>query len=221
MNLAPDLLPLPLFGAGYLLFAALLVWALTGINYRRWAREPLRQHLFFASSLAIMLLWFVRAGLAPGLGIHFLGMTALTLLLGWRLAMVGALFPLVGSAVVGLESWESLGLNGLLLVALPIGISQAIWRLADRRLPPNLFVYILGCGFFGSLLAAGVARLAVGGVLLAAGMYSWQTLVDDYLVVLPLALFPEGIINGMVVSVLSALRPEWMATLDTRRYLSR
>ena len=221
MNLAPDLLPLPWFGASYVLFGALLLWALIGIDYRRWARESLRQHLFFGASLAVMLLWFVRAGFSPGLGIHFLGMTALTLLLGWRLAMAGSLFALIGSAAIGVESWQTLGMSGLLLVALPIGISHLIWKLADRRLPANLFVYILGCGFFGSLLAAALARVAVGAVMLAGGAYGWETIRSQYVAVLPLALFPEGIINGMVISVLAAFRPEWVATLDARRYLSR
>lgn len=218
MNL-PSTLPLIWFGVGYALFAALLIWALTGIDFRRWAREPLRHHLFFGASLTVMLLWFIRADVAPGLAIHLLCMTALTLLLGWRLALVGALFPLLGSAVSGAESWLTLGVNGLLLAAVPIGVSHLVWRLADRRLPANLFVYILGCGFFGALLAAATARLGGASIALLFGLQDWDAIRDQYLAVLPLTLFPEGIVNGMVISALAAFRPEWVTTLDARRYL--
>jgi uncharacterized membrane protein len=30
---------------------------------------------------------------------------------------------------------------------------------------------------------------------------------------------PEGVINGMVVTVMAALKPEWIASFDERRYL--
>jgi uncharacterized membrane protein len=177
--------------------------------------------LLFGASLAVMLLWLIRAGVTPGLGVHMLGMTVLTLLLGWRLAIVGALAALVGSAVMGVESWDTLGLSGMLLVAVPVAVTYAIWRLLDRFLPSNLFIYILGCGFFGAGLAAAVARLAVAGVLLASGGAKAPVILSEYLPISLLILFPESFINGLIVAAFAAYRPEWLATLDAGRYLDR
>jgi uncharacterized membrane protein len=221
MNLAHGLLSTPWFIAGYVLFGAVLAWTLVGVDYQGFMRQPLRQHLFFGASIAVMLLWLIRAGVTPGFGIHLLGITALTLLLGWRLAMTGAVLALVGMAVIGVEEWITLGLAGVLLVAVPVAVTQTVWRLIDRFLPANLFIYILGCGFFGAAIATATTRLTVGGLLLATGTADWPLISEQYLPVALLTLFPEGFINGMVIAAFAAYRPDWLATLDMRRYLDR
>jgi len=32
-------------------------------------------------------------------------------------------------------------------------------------------------------------------------------------------MLPEGMVNGMLVSVLAVYRPEWLVTFDAKRYL--
>jgi uncharacterized membrane protein len=219
MNLAQDLLPNSWLISGYLLYGVVLSLALWRIDYQNLLRVPQRQHLFFGASIAIMCLWLIRAGITPGLGVHLLGITSLTLLLGWQLAVVGAVAALAGSAIMGNEEWLSLGLSGVLLVLIPVLVTHAVWRFTLRFLPPNLFIYILGCGFFGAGIATMAARLSVGGVLFAGGVLDWNTTGTEYLPISLLTLFPESFINGIVIAAIAAYRPEWLATLDAERFL--
>lgn len=214
----PELLPLPVNLIVAAVYLVLLVAALPGLDLAGLARDPARQHRFFAASLIVMLFWLVRAGITPGLSIHFLGMTALTLVVGWRLALLGSLFPLLGTRVLGLEEWILVGWSGLLFCALPIGVTELARRLAGR-LPANLFVYVFVCAFFGAMLATGCARLAVAGLLWGLDAVPAETVWDEYLLLLPLTLFPEAILNGMVISVLAVYRPGWLHGFDQRRYL--
>lgn len=221
MNLADAFLPIPWLVCGYLLYGIVLTWALLGLDYASLKSEPRRQHILGGASIALMLLWLLRAGVTPGLGVHILGVTAFTLLLGWRLAIVGATIALIGSAVTGAESWSVLGLEGVVLVLIPVGLTYAIWRFVDNFLPSNLFVYILGCGFFGAGIATVIARLACCGLLLLSGAANWSLLSEQYLPISLLVLFPESFINGMIVAAFAAYRPEWLATLDAERYFNR
>lgn len=219
MNIANDLLPLPWLIAAYVVFGAGLLWAILHADLVGFIRVPRRQHLFFGASLIIMCLWLLRAGITPGLGVHLLGMTSLTLLLGWQLAIIGSVIALIGVAFLGYEEWITLGLIGMLLVMVPVMVTHGIWRFSNRYLPPNLFIYILGCGFFGAGLATLLARFAVSGVLLASSAMDWYTLRTEYLPIALLTQFPESFINGTVIAAIAAYRPEWLATLDAKRYL--
>src|SRR5690625_2444380 len=101
MNISADMFSAPWLATGMVAYGALLSWALAGIDHRRLQRQPHRQHLLLAGSVAVMSLWLARSAVMPGVGVHILGMTSLTLLLGWRQALVGSLFPLGGSVLVG------------------------------------------------------------------------------------------------------------------------
>lgn len=220
MNIAQGLFPTSWLVFGYLLYGAGLAWALLGIDYAGFMRVPRRQHIFGGASIAIMLLWLLRAGISPGLGVHILGITALTLLLGWRLAIVGATVALVGTAFTGTEEWSVLGLLGVVTVLVPVGVTYCIWSLLDRHLPANLFIYILGCGFFGAGIATALARLVAGCMLIFSGAVEWGTLSEEYMPISLLILFPESFINGMIIAAFATYRPDWLATLDAQRYFN-
>lgn len=221
MNLVHDLLPTSWLISGYLIYGVALSWALFRTNYHGLLSESRRQHLLFGASIAIMCLWLIRAGITPGLGVHLLGISSLTLLLGWQLAIIGAVTALIGSAVMGNEEWISLGLAGVFLVIVPVAVTHAVWRFTDRFLPPNLFIYILGCGFFGAAIATLAARLSIGGLLFAGGVLDWYAAGTEYFPISLLTLFPESFVNGLVVAAIAAYHPEWLATLDARRFLDK
>jgi len=46
------------------------------------------QHFTFFLIIALFFLWSARAGVKEGLNIHFLGLTGLTLIYGWRVAFI-------------------------------------------------------------------------------------------------------------------------------------
>lgn len=148
-------------------------------------------------------------------------MTALTLLLGWRQALIGSLFPLVGAVLVGTEPWPTAGLAGLLLAAVPIGVTHLLWRLTERLLPHSLVGYLTVCALLGAAVAAALGRLAVSGLLATTGLYSVASIGQQYLALLPLALLQEGLVNIAAVAAVAAWRPKWLITLPQRRYFSR
>lgn len=214
MNLSAHVLPEIWLLTGIVAYGALVLWALAGIDRRRLQREPHRQHLLLASSVAVMVLWLVRSSVVmPEIGLHVLGMTALTLLVGWRQALVGSLFPVLGPVLVGTEPWQMVGLSGLALAALPIGVTNLVWRITERLLPHNLFVYLFVCALCGSALAAALARLAAMALLAIAGTYTIAAISQDHLVLLSLLLLPESLVNVAAVATLAAWRPQWLITL--------
>lgn len=221
MDLAQDPFPAAWLIGGFLVYGAALARALVGLDLTGLGNAPLRQHLLGAASLSLMLLWQIRSDVTPGFDIHLLGMTAFTLMLGWRLAILGATLALIGSAVSGAEHWSVLGLQGAVLVLIPVAVSYCIWRLLERYMPANLFIYILGCGFFGACIATALARLVCAMLLLLSGAVDWLTMSEQYLPVFLITLFPESFVNGAFVAACAAYRPEWLATFDAERYLGR
>ena len=71
--------------AALLLWVLLLIFSLRGTLLRTLYHHPLYQHLCLGGAIVLVPLWTLRAGLHEGLDVHFLGLTSLTLLLGWRL----------------------------------------------------------------------------------------------------------------------------------------
>lgn len=198
-------------------YAALWLAVLLSTRRRHLPADPGRQHVLGAAAVAVMTLWLVRAPVEIGYGLHFLGLPALTLILGGRLALLVSILPVLAAVLVGGQPWPAAGLEGLCLAALPVAVVYGVWRLTERFLPPHLFVYIFVCGFFGAVLATLVGRLGLVGLLRLAEPAATPDGLDFML--LPLTALPEGVINGMAISVLVVYRPDWVRTFDSRRYL--
>ena len=105
-----------------------------------------------------------RPGIKPGLNFHLLGATAMTLMFGPQLALLGLSIVLTAVTLAGMTGWQGYGWNALVMGALPVAVSYGIYWLADRKLPNHLFVYIFLNAFFGGALAMAVTGL--GGTLL-------------------------------------------------------
>jgi uncharacterized membrane protein len=66
-----------------------------------------------------------------------------------------------------------------------------------------------------------VAMSAVVMVLLLTGseLYSYSKISYEYLAYLPLIMFPEGVLNGMLATIFVVFKPLWMSTFDDAKYL--
>ena len=204
--------------AGFLSLTCILLPAISSAPWQRLSDREM-QHAFFGGIVALIMLWFIRAGIMPGLGFHFFGVTTLTLMFGWQLACIAAVPVLVAGALTGHGDLAALGLNASVLFALPAGVTWAVHRLARRLLPDNFFVYLFANCYLAAVLSMALATLTMAGVLLAAGAVSPAYLLGDYLPFLPMLLLSEGFINGSVIAVLVATRPAWVWTFDDDRYL--
>jgi len=178
-----------------------------------------RQHLLFGTVLGLFLLWLVRRDFDSGVSFHFIGMTVVTLLLDWPLALLGGLLAQIGLIAIGRQDLLALGVNGVLLVLLPMLITEGCTLLVERAQPRNLFVYIFCCGFFPAALAALCCLLAGLGLLALDGRFAMPPWLDDFIGYLWLVTFPEAFINGTLVTALVVFCPDWLETFNRTRYL--
>jgi uncharacterized membrane protein len=185
-----------------------LAVALAGLSPGQ-LREPLVRRLLAAATVGLGLLWSLEAQLVTGLSFHFLGVTTVTLLVGWRLAVlcvtvVSALLLVGGGSLQDMPS--KILINGLV----PVLLSHGACLFSVRFLPPHPFVFIFVCAFAGGgLCALGVALLTA----LRYGVFGGSEgsgLAGQYLRFLPLYAFPEGVLNGMLTTALVLTRPNWV-----------
>ncbi|MAL98160.1 MAG: hypothetical protein CL583_06880 [Alteromonadaceae bacterium] len=177
------------------------------------------QHTLFGAAVIMGFLWQMRAGLLPGLSIHLLGITAVTLMLGWSAAVFAGLSALMISVLTGREPWQLFAVNGLITVMVPALVTYGVVLWERQRGFRNFFAYIFVCGFFGAGLATAIAGALTVLLLWTGGAYSWAELVHDYVRYMPLFILPEAVVNGMVITGLMVFHPERLQTLDPRRYL--
>lgn len=189
------------------------------IDWRAWLSDKTRQHLSFGAAIALVPLWMLQAGVKEGLEVHFLGLTTLALMLGWRMGLLMSSVSLLLITLFGFESWPAFGVNLLLGVVIPLTFSYFVFLLTYSYLYRHLFVYIFVAGFFNAALTIAVKTLIFSGYMVWSEQYNWQTVLDNYLSVLPLLLFPEALLNGMAITVLVVFKPHWMRTYLDRDYL--
>lgn len=218
MNLPDGLLSMHWLWPGHGLYAVLILSALFTAPWQR-LRDAARLHVFLGTCVALMVLWNIKAGVSPGLNFHFLGATLLTLMFGWPLALIAVSVVLLAVTLYGMGGWQAFSMNALLMGALPAGVSFAVWRLADRRLPHNLFIYIFVSGFFGAALSMAATGLASTLLHALSGAYDLDHLLSQYLPYYLLMVFPEAIITGTFIALLAVYRPQWLATYDQHSYL--
>ena len=204
---------------GWLLYVPVVLWAVARAPWVELFSDTRRQHLLFGTVFALFLLWLVRRDFDTGVSYHFIGLTVVTLLLDWPLAIVGALMAQTGLVLLGRQDLAAMGLNGVLLIVLPIAVTETCARLVERAQPRNPFVYIFCSGFFAAALAALLCLLVGLGVLWLDGLFVMPEWLEDFIGYLWLIIFPEAFINGMLVTALVVFCPEWLETFNRTRYL--
>lgn len=207
----------------YLLFLPtgfVLLWALWRVNWLALKEQSVLQHVFYSACLALAVLWSIRAGLSSGLGIHFMGLTAATLVMGWPLALLSGAIGLLCVTIIGLESYAGFAVNFMVSVALPVATSYGVLTLVQRKLPANPFVYIFLCGFFNGAIAILAVACTTSLMLGLLQVYSWEAVYEEYFMYLPLMIFPEAFINGMVVAGVMGTFPHLLSSFNVDKYFS-
>ncbi|ENV1392879.1 energy-coupling factor ABC transporter permease [Vibrio cholerae] len=177
------------------------------------------QHLTYFVMLGLFLLWSAQASVKEGLSIHFLALTTLTMMYGWRSAFILTLPVSATLALFGKISFAALPEYLLLSSLLPILISYSIFALSYHYLPRNIFVFIFVAGFFNAGVTGSLHLLLNSLYIWQLGAYDWLTITDNYLIFVPLLAFPEGLLNGMALAILAVFRPEWLRVFSDRDYL--
>ncbi|HSN34176.1 MAG: energy-coupling factor ABC transporter permease [Rhodospirillaceae bacterium] len=178
-------------------------------------RSPRTQHPWLACLALLPWLWACAPVLPFGTALQLSGACLLVLMFGWPLAVL-TLVPVaaLGAWLGGGDQTQALAQlawSGIVPATLALGLGVA----TRRWLPHNVFVFILGRGFFATLLAA-----LAGGALAAL----WQPLpqgtdLATLLVGHGLIAWGEAFTTGLLTAVFVAFRPQWLATWSDRRYL--
>jgi uncharacterized membrane protein len=175
---------------------------------------------YFGSIVVLLMVWALRADIQPGVVWHLAGMVFMTLAWGWSLALLGGVLAQAGLVLAGIHDWVSIIPTLWVLVVLPAAITQAVLGLVRAYLPKHFFVYVFVDAFFCGALVSALAALLSAGLLVAAGN-AWTSLRDQLLPVIPLMLFPEAFLNGIIITMLVALRPQWVWSFRDEEYLRR
>lgn len=209
-------------GVQWLLHGIYLLALLTALWHAPWRvlnRNVRLQHLLMGSTVALMTMWTLRAGISPGLSIHFLGITVLTLMFGWDLAILAASLALLGMTLLGLESWQGFSASAVTSIVIPVAVSYGILRYVERTLPRNFVVYLSLTAFIGSGMAVASAGLSSAALLWFNDIYSWAKIQHEYVIYLPLIMVPEALLNGALMTGLMVYMPDWIRTFDSRVYI--
>ena len=202
-----------------LLSMCILFWAILTAPCRYLFAEHIRQHLFFASSLILGLFW---AALSvdgnQSSSVHPLIITASVFIFGLRFSLVMGGIALVLTHWISLPSWGNIGYHYLVNVITPATVSVLILYFIDKLQIQNLFVYILGGGFFGSMLTVILTGVVALITLWVSGS-SLQFPVFDNVYLFAMLTFPEGFINGAIITALTIVRPDLVKTYDDKFYL--
>ena len=105
---------------GAVIFGSAALWALARVSWIELLADNRRQHLFFGSVFLLFVLWLVRRDFDSGITFHFLGLTAVTLLLDWPLAVLAGSLAQLGLIALGLDDAEAFGVDGLLRILVPV-----------------------------------------------------------------------------------------------------
>lgn len=200
------------------LFLLILVQAARSVRWHALRSDNALQHSFYGAAVVLGLLWQMRADIYPGLAIHIFGITAVTLMLGWGLAVFAGLLALISTVVTGREPLVMFAANGLVTIMIPALVTYGIMLWERHRNFSNFFAYIFFCGFFGAGISVVAAGLVMCVMLWTSGSYAFSELVHDYLRYLPLFVVPEGFVNGALVTGLMVFHPDRLTTLDQSRY---
>ena len=212
------------------LFGAEAIWAVGVVDalilvmafrHAPWRRllEMGRSHAYFAALVVVMLLWSLRADVVQGLQFHLLGVTSLTLMFGWSLALIGATVALVGVILAGWSDWSGFSFSFITLALAPISLTYISLILVRSYLPKHFVIYV----FINAFVTGGLVGMSCGylsaAILVMSGAYSFSELQDTVMPFFPIMFSPEGVFNGWIMTLMVVLKPEWVYSFSDEEYL--
>lgn len=206
---------------GLLGFVICLIWLLTKLDWAALAGQKFKQVFLLGIALGLGFLWQFQAGVKPGLEVHFLGLTATTLIFGYRKALLTGTLALFLQPIIGDMPWSQIGVYGLLGVYIPVTLSYVLFAWAYHKLPRHFLVYIFFCAFFTGALCIALKMLSISLYFAVSGEFAWQVVMDNYLILTPLLLFPEAMLNGMTMTLMVVHFPQLTETFSDREYLNK
>lgn len=165
-------------------------------------------HLFAGSTLSLSLLAILSGGISPQMPLHFMGLAAATLIIGYRLSVIAVLIAIGIQLAIGKLPFDVLGISLLCGYLLPIILLQYWVKLTQRN---NIWFFTFITAGIGSLL------LFIAKTLGMACYYYWVLqfdsayVVSQYIYVSPLFWVPEILLSVTIMLTCLQHRPQWVA----------
>jgi uncharacterized membrane protein len=214
MDIPANLLPVASLWIAALVYLVLLAAAALTAPWGKLLDKE-GSNIYFGAVAFIAVVWILRAGIEPGHNYHLLGATALCLMFGWQFALMAVSLVLVITTWQGPAGWETFAVNALVMGAVPVLFTRLMLYACQRWLPHNFFIYVFINAFLTGALSMLLCGYAASAVLAMADYMP----ASSYLQVIPLLMFGEAFLNGMLMILLVAYKPQWVATFHDRWYL--
>ncbi len=145
------------------------------------------------------------------------GACLVVLLLGWPLAVPVLCVVGLIALLISPMDWETALDLTVWLGLVPATLALTLGAAVRRWIGPHLFVYVLGRAFIGTAVCVFVA-----GLLAQLTGHSMPGIDDDMsLVAHWLVAWGDAFMTGLLVSILVAFKPEWLATWSDQLYLKK
>lgn len=220
MNLPAQLFASDLLWLANFFFALFLYRAARHAPWRSVLDNGIMVNALVALLFGAFLLWQLNAGFRPGFNFHILGSTLFMLMFGWQIATVSITLVMFATWLRTDTEFVTLGLNGLLMIFIPVMFSEWLLRFSKRHLPKNFFLFVLWNGFFCSMLSIILNVTATTLLLLLLSHYTWGQIQHNYLIATPIIMLTEGFVTGMLITAFTVFQPQAVMNFSDEEYLA-
>jgi uncharacterized membrane protein len=202
-----------------LLFAAFLYPAIKSADWRQLLDNQIMTNALVGLVIGAFVFWQFNAGIRPGFNFHILGATLFVLMFGWQIAVASLTLVMAASFFRADADWIAFGLNGLLMIAIPVLFTEWLLRFSQQNLPKNLFFYVLWNGFICAGLSIVLNVAATSLLLLLLSHYTWSEIQHHYLIAAPIIMLAEAFMTGMLITAFTVFQPEAVKNFSDAEYL--
>lgn len=220
MNLPAQLLAGDWLWVANALFALFLYRAVRYAPWRILLDNAVMVNALVGLMFGAFIFWQFNAGIRPGFNFHILGSTLFMLMFGWQIATVSITLVMLATWLRADMGLVTLGINGLLMIALPVLFSDWLLRFSKHHLPKNLFLFVLWNGFFCSMLTIVLNVTATTLLLLSLSRHTWGEIQHYYLVASPILMLTEGFVTGMLITAFTVFQPQAVMNFSDEEYLA-
>ncbi len=218
-------LPATLFTEDWLwlanfIFAFFLYRALRDAPWRRLLANAVMVNALVGLLIGAFVFWQFNAGIRPGFNFHILGSTLFMLMFGWQIATAAITLVMLATWVRMDIALVTLGVNGLLMIAIPVLFSDWLLRFSKRYFPKNLFFFVLFNGFVCGALSIVLVVLAATLLLLGLSHYTWGEIQHNYLAAAPILMLTEAFLTGMMITAFTVFQPQAVMNFSDEEYIN-
>lgn len=101
----------------------------------------------------------------------------------------------------------------------PRAVQRVAVRFSKRRMPKNLFLFVLWNGFLCGAMAVALNTLAASLLLLLLSKYNWGEVQHHYLMVAPIIMLTEAFLTGMLITAFTVFQPQAVMNFSDAEYI--